>query len=54
MRRKSGPGKEPLEKVNKDIRRVSRQRFSAEEKYALFWKAYGVKRALLPCAAGKA
>lgn len=32
MRRKSGPGKEPAEKVIKDIRRVSRRRFSAEEK----------------------
>ena len=32
MRRKSGPGKEPAEKVIKDIRRVTRRRFSAEEK----------------------
>ena len=32
MRRKSGTGKEPAEKVIKDIRRVTRRRFSAEEK----------------------
>jgi transposase len=32
MRRKSGTQKEPAEKVIKDIRRVTRRRFSAEEK----------------------
>ena len=32
MRPKSGPGKEPAEKVIKDIRRVTRRRYSAEEK----------------------
>ena len=32
MRRKSRPEKEPAEKVIKDIRRVTRRRFSAEEK----------------------
>ncbi|MBG6205357.1 transposase, partial [Labrenzia sp. EL_126] len=32
MRRKSGPGKEPANKMIKDIRRVTRRRFSAEEK----------------------
>lgn len=32
MRRKSGPGKEPAEKVINDIRLVTRRRFSSEEK----------------------
>jgi transposase len=32
MRQKSGPAKEPAEKVVKDIRRVMRRKFSAEEK----------------------
>jgi transposase len=32
MRQKSGPAKEPAEKVVKDIRRVTRRQFSAEEK----------------------
>ena len=32
MRRKSGTQKEPAEKVIKDIRRLTRRRFSAEEK----------------------
>ena len=32
MRRKSGPAKGPAEKVVKDIRRVTRRQFSAEEK----------------------
>ena len=32
MRQKSGPVKEPAEKVVKDIRRATRRQFSAEEK----------------------
>ena len=32
MRHKSGPVKEPAEKVVKDIRRMTRRKFSAEEK----------------------
>ena len=32
MRQKSGPVKEPVEKVVKDIRRATRRQFSAEEK----------------------
>ena len=32
MRQKSGPAKEPAEKVVKDIRRMTRRKFSAEEK----------------------
>jgi transposase len=32
MRQKSGPVKEPAEKVVKDIRRMTRRKFSAEEK----------------------
>jgi len=32
MRKKSGPVKEPAEKIVKDIRRVTRRKFSAEEK----------------------
>jgi transposase len=32
MRQKSGRGKEPAEKVVKDIRRATRRKFSAEEK----------------------
>jgi transposase len=32
MRQKSGPVKEPAEKVMKDIRRMTRRQFSAEEK----------------------
>jgi transposase len=32
MRQKSGPVKEPAEKVMKDIRRMTRRKFSAEEK----------------------
>ena len=32
MRQKSGPGKEPADKVVKDIRRATRRQFSAEEK----------------------
>ena len=32
MRQKSGPVKEPAEKIVKDIRRMTRRKFSAEEK----------------------
>jgi transposase len=32
MRQKSGPAKEPAEKIVKDIRRMTRRKFSAEEK----------------------
>ena len=32
MRKKSGPAKEPAEKIVKDIRRMTRRKFSAEEK----------------------
>jgi transposase len=32
MRQKSGPGKEPAEKVVQDIRRATRKHYSAEEK----------------------
>jgi transposase len=32
MRQKSGPVKEPAEKVVKDVRRATRRQFSAEEK----------------------
>ena len=32
MRQKSGPAKEPAEKVVKNIRRMTRRKFSAEEK----------------------
>ena len=32
MRQKSGPAKEPAEKIVKDIRRITRRKFSAEEK----------------------
>ena len=32
MRQKSGPGEEPAEKIVKDIRRITRRKFSAEEK----------------------
>jgi transposase len=32
MRQKSGPVKEPADKVVKDIRRITRRKFSAEEK----------------------
>ena len=32
MRQKSGPVKEPVEQVVKDIRRATRRQFSAEEK----------------------
>ena len=32
MRKKSGPVKEPTEKIVKDIRRMTRRKFSAEEK----------------------
>ena len=32
MRQKAGPAKEPAEKVVKDIRRMTRRKFSAEEK----------------------
>jgi len=32
MRQKSGPVREPAEKVVKDIRRMTRRKFSAEEK----------------------
>lgn len=32
MRQKSGPAKEPAEKVVKDIRRMMRRKFSAEER----------------------
>src|ERR1700730_4089180 len=32
MRQKSGPVKEPAEKVVKDLRRATRRKFSAEEK----------------------
>ena len=32
MRQKTGPAKEPVEKVVKDIRRMTRRKFSAEEK----------------------
>lgn len=32
MKQKSGPAKEPAEKVVKDIRRATRRQFSAEEK----------------------
>ena len=32
MRQKSGPAKEPAEKIVKDIRRATRRQFSAEEK----------------------
>jgi transposase len=35
MRQKSGPAKEPAEKVVKDIRRITRRKFSAEEKIRL-------------------
>jgi hypothetical protein len=31
-RQKSGPAKEPVEKIVKDIRRMTRRKFSAEEK----------------------
>ena len=32
MRQKSGPAREPAEKIVKDIRRMTRRKFSAEEK----------------------
>jgi transposase len=32
MRQKSGPGKEPAEKIVQDIRRATRKHYSAEEK----------------------
>ena len=35
MRQKIGPAKEPVEKVVKDIRRMTRRKFSAEEKIPL-------------------
>jgi transposase len=35
MRQKSGPVKEPAEKVVKDIRRATRRQFSAEEKICI-------------------
>jgi transposase len=35
MRQKSGPAKEPVENVVKDIRRMTRRKFSAEEKISI-------------------
>src|SRR5262245_53985759 len=38
MRQKSGPVKEPAEKIVKDIRRMTRRKFSAEEKIRIVLK----------------
>jgi len=40
MRRNSGTQKEPAEKVIKDIRRVTRRRFSAEEKIRIVLEGF--------------
>jgi transposase len=57
MRQKSGPVKEPAEKVVKDIRRATRKQYSAEEKirivldglrgeslFVIFRSAFAVQR----------
>jgi hypothetical protein len=54
MRQKSGPAREPAEKIVKDIRRMTRRKFSAEDKDP--YRAGGParrgehRRALPPCA----
>ena len=42
------------ESVVKDIRRRTRTKYSSEEKYALYWKVFVVKRAQPTCVAVKA
>ncbi len=34
------------EKTVRDIRRATRRHYSAEEKFILYWKAFGVKTVL--------
>ncbi len=53
MRQKSGPVKEPAEKVVKDIRRATRRQFSAERRSASCWRACAARTASPSCAVVK-
>ncbi len=53
MRQKSGPVKEPAEKVVKEIRRATRRQFSAEEKIRIVLEACAARRASPNCAGAR-
>ena len=54
MRQKSGPVKEPAEKVVKDIRRATRRQFAAEEKIRIVLEGLrGPRRASPNCAGAR-
>jgi hypothetical protein len=48
MRKKSGPAKEPAEKIVKEIRRMTRRKFSAEEKIRVVLEGRGEHRRTVP------
>jgi len=49
MRQKSGPVKEPATQVLKNIRRATRRHFSAEDRFASFWKGCAARTVSPSC-----